>query len=314
MTRDTDLDLQSLRVVRAIAEHGTISAAARAIGYSQPAVSRQLRRAEQRLGTPLLVKAGRGVRLTESGRVLARHALAVTAALDAAGSELAELASGRLGTLRLAAFPTASSTIVPRLLAALREQHPGIAVNYLEAEPPESVALLRDGAADLAIAFSYPGDPGGMSRRRDAALRTVELFREPVLAVLPIEHPLAAQVEVSLAELADAGWIAGCPLCRGHLVAACASVGFAPRIELETDNPAAVLGLVGAGLGVALLPRLAVATAPVPAGVAVRATRPSSERSIEAVIAADTERVPVVAAALSGLAALDGALWGLDGV
>ncbi|HEX7835259.1 MAG TPA: LysR family transcriptional regulator, partial [Pseudolysinimonas sp.] len=117
----SELDLHSVRIVRAIAEHGTISAAARALGYSQPAISQHLRRAEARLGVPLLVRAGRGVRLTEPGQVLARHAIAISSAMDAANGELAELVGLRTGTVRLAAFPSASSTLVPRLLRRMRD-------------------------------------------------------------------------------------------------------------------------------------------------------------------------------------------------
>ncbi|MEQ1735801.1 MAG: LysR family transcriptional regulator, partial [Rhodoglobus sp.] len=136
---ETDLDLHSIRIVRAISEHGTISAAARALGYSQPAVSQHLRRAEARLGVPLVVRAGRGVRLTEPGQVIARHAIAITSALDAANGDLADLVGLAAGTVRVAGFPTASSTLIPRLLQGMREAHPGITVGYVEAEPPEAI-------------------------------------------------------------------------------------------------------------------------------------------------------------------------------
>ena len=145
---DANLDLHSIRIVRAIAEHGTISAAARALGYSQPAISQHLRRSEARLGTPLVIRSGRGVRLSEAGQVVARHVVAITSALDAARGDLAELVGLAAGTVRVAAFPTASSTLVPRLLGSMRQRHPGITVGYVEAEPPEAIAMLRDGAGD----------------------------------------------------------------------------------------------------------------------------------------------------------------------
>ncbi|QEO10270.1 LysR family transcriptional regulator [Protaetiibacter larvae] len=307
-----ELDLQSIRIVRAIAEHGTISGAARALGYSQPAVSQHLRRAEQRLGVPLVVRAGRGVRLTEPGIVLARHSHAITSALDAARGELAELAGLRTGTVRLAAFPTASSTIVPRLLHALRADQPGLTVTYLEAEPPEALAMLRDGAIDLAITFAYPGDRADPHRESEGPLETVPLFTEPVVIALPDAHPLATGAgPVELAGLADDRWIAGCPLCRGHLLAACEAVGVEPDIELETDNAVAVLNLVASELGVALLPRLALATATPPAGAAIRATSPSSDRSIQVVAQPGSRRVPSIAAVLDAIEHLDGTDWGL---
>lgn len=307
-----DLDLQSVRIVRAIAEHGSISAAARALGYSQPAISGHMRRAEQRLGMPLVMRAGRGVRLTEPGLVLARHAQTIGSAMDAARGELAELAGLHTGTVRLAAFPTASSTIVPRLLSTLREQHPGLTVNYLEAEPPEALAMLREGSVDVVITFAYPGDRADPHRESEGTVDTIPLFTEPVVIALPDRHPLAAHGgPVELAQLGTERWIAGCPLCRGHLLAACEAVGVEPSIQLETDNAIAVLHLVASELGVALLPRLALATAATPHGAAVRATSPSSDRSIQLVVQQGSRRVPSVAAVIETMMTLDGAAWGL---
>jgi len=308
---DANLDLHSIRIVRAIAEHGTISAAARALGYSQPAISQHLRRSEARLGTPLVIRSGRGVRLSEAGQVVARHAVAITSALDAASGDLAELVGLAAGTVRVAAFPTASSTLVPRLLGSMRQRHPGITVGYVEAEPPEAIAMLRDGAVDLAITFAYPGDRSDPHRPADVSLESVPLFTEPVVLALPDRHALADRQQVALADLADERWIAGCPLCRGHLLAACEAVGVTPNIELETDNAIAVLTLVAAGLGVALLPQLALATAPVPPGATVRSTTPSSDRSIQLVVQNGSRRVPSIAATIELLEQVDGADWGL---
>lgn len=309
---DTDLDLHSIRIVRAIAEHGTISAAARALGYSQPAVSQHLRRAETRLGMPLVVRVGRGVRLTEPGRVIARHAVAITSALDAANGELAELLGLASGTVRVAAFPTASSTLVPRMLSGMRARHPGISVTYIEAEPPEAIGMLREGLVDLAITFAYPGDRSDPHREGDPSLDHLALFTEDVVLVLAEDHPLAVDGAVGLVELAGERWIAGCPLCRGHLLAACEAVGIAPKIDLETDNAVAVLNLVAAGLGIALLPRLALATAPIPVGTTVRATSPSSERSIQVVVQSGSRRVPSIAATLEAITGIEGGDWGLS--
>lgn len=309
---EPDLDLHSVRIIRAIAEHGSISGAARALGYSQPAISQHLRRAESRLGTALVTRAGRGIRLTEPGLVVARHAIAITSAMDAAEGELAELVGLRTGTVRIAAFPTASSTLVPRLLRSLRDSHAGVSASYIEAEPPEALAMLRDGLIDLAITFAYPGDRADPHREGERSLETVALFTEPVVLALPAAHPLAERDTVSLRELADERWIAGCALCRGHLLAACDAVGVEPTIELETDNAPAVLTLVAAGLGVALLPQLALAIAPVPSATAVRATSPLSERTIQVVTQRGAARVPSIAVALAAVLALDGADWGLE--
>lgn len=309
---EMDLDLQSVRIVRAIAEHGSISGAARALGYSQPAVSQHLRRAEQRLGMPLVARAGRGVRLTEPGLVLARHAHTIASAMDAASGELSDLVGLRTGTVRLAAFPTASSTIVPRLLQALRDEQPGLTVSYLEAEPPEALAMLREGQLDVAITFAYPGDRADPHRESEGPVETLPLFTEPIVIAVADAHPLAADGgPVSLAALAEERWIAGCPLCRGHLLAACEAVGVDPDIGLETDNAIVVLHLVAAGLGVALLPQLALATAVAPPGAALRATTPSSDRTIQAVLQLGARRVPSIAAVVAAIERLSGADWGL---
>ncbi len=307
-----ELDLQSVRIVRAIAEHGSISAAARALGYSQPAVSQHLRRAEQRLGVPLVVRAGRGIRLTEPGMVLARHAQAIGQALDAARGELADLVGLGTGTVRIAAFPTASSTIVPRMLGTVRDAHPGLTVSYIEAEPPEALTMLREGLVDIAVTFAYAGDRADPHRESEGPVETTALFTEPVLIVLPEQHPLAEDSgPVELARLGGDPWIAGCPLCRGHLLAACDAVGVEPDIRLETDNAIAVLNLVASGLGVALLPRLALATAVPPLGAVVRATSPSSDRAIQVVTQLGARRVPAIAAVLDAVLALEGRDWGL---
>jgi len=302
-----ELDLQTVRIVRAIADTGSITGAARMLGYSQPAVSQHLQRAETRLGLPLVAPAGRTVRLTDAGQLLARHSLAITSALDAAAGELADLAGLRAGTVRLAAFPTASSTIVPRFLAGMAERHPGIHVSYLEAEPPEALALLREGAIDLAITFSYPGDRG--EPERDGVI--VPLFTEELVVVLPTGHRRSDDAPVDVSHLADERWIAGCPRCRGHLLAVCEEAGFAPGIAFETDNAGAVLSMVASGLGVAMLPRLAMATAALPAGAVTRELRTPSIRSIQAVANDGAPRVPALAASVALLRELRGDDWGL---
>lgn len=313
MTKEVDvsLDLQSVRIVRAIAETGTVTGAARALGYSQPAVSQHLQRAEARLGVPLVIRVGRSVRLTEAGQVLARHAVAITSALDAASGDLAELAGLHTGSVRLAAFPTASSTLVPRLLAGMAVAHPGIQVGYVEAEPPEAVAMLREGAVDLAVTFSYPGDRADPHRDSANGLRLQTLFTEDMLVVIPADHPQAAQQLVDVARLSEERWIAGCPRCRGHLLAVCEVAGFEPQITLETDNANAVLGIVGSGVGVAMLPRLALATATVPPGAVIRSHTPTSMRSIHLISADGAERVQSVAATIAMLRSIDAQGWGL---
>jgi DNA-binding transcriptional LysR family regulator len=231
--------------------------------------------------------------------------------MDAAAGDLAELAGMRTGTARIAAFPTASSTIIPRLLRTMAQKHPGIGVTYVEAEPPEALTMLRDGTIDLAITFSYPGDRADPHRDIATGLSLTPLFSEEVVLALPEDHPQAEFHDVDIRTMDRERWIAGCPLCRGHLLTVCESAGFDPIIDHETDNAVAVLHLVASGLGVALLPRLALATATVPAGATIRATSPATTRTIQLVRHADAGRVPSLAATIAATRAVVGDDWGL---
>lgn len=300
------VDLHTVRIVRAIAEHGSITAAAAALGYSQPALSQHLRRAERRVGAPLVLRAGRGVRLTEAGRVVARHSGPILAALAAADEELNRLVEHAAGTVRVAAFPSASSTIIPALIAGLGRSRPALQLVYTEAEPPEALAMLADGSIDVAVTFSYPGDPADPHHAL-VGVTTVTLFDDPMAIILPTDHPLGSSPAVRLADLAEDPWIAGCPLCRGHLLAASAAFGFTPRIAHATDNSVAVLGLVAAGVGVALQPRLALEPLELPPGTGVHEVLPASDRSVRAVHTRGAEAVPTVGAVLQALVELTGA-------
>lgn len=301
-TSAPELDVHSLRVIKAISDEGSITSAAAAIGYSQPAVSQLLKRLESRLGLPLVERVGRGVRLTEAGMVLARHAPAVTTALDAAAGELADLRGLRTGRVRLVGFPSASPTVVPRILADLGARHPGVSLTYVEAEPPEAVDAVREHRADIALTFSYPGDrddPHGSSAH---GLSVTDVGFDDLLAVLPRDHAaVGATGTVDLAALAGEPWIAGCPRCRGHLLEVCERAGFTPRIAFETDNVVAVEGLVAQGIGVATLPRLATESFPALPEVVFVPLPPQEARTIHVVTAHGASRVPAVGATLRAI-------------
>ncbi|WP_029290826.1 LysR family transcriptional regulator [Cellulomonas sp. HZM] len=297
------LDVGALRMLRAIADTGSVTGAAARLGTSQPAVSQHVRRLERRLGTALLDRTGRGVRLTEAGEVLARHGTSVDAALRAAQAEVLSLTGLQAGRVRLVAFPSSSATLVPRALAALRTRHPGLTVTLDEAEPPESLQLVRSGDADVALAFDYPGVALGRGEDDLRGLATRHLLDDPSFVALPPGHAAAADESVDLAALADESWIAGCPRCRGHLQAAAHARGFDPQIAYATDDYVAVLSLVAAGLGVALLPGLVHETAARHPGVVLRPAAGSSSRAVHAVTTPDLLRVPAVAATLRALAA-----------
>ena len=293
------IDAGGLRVMKAIADEGSFTGAAGALGYSQPAVSQMVRRLEQRLGTVLVERMGRSIRLTEAGEVLVRHAGPVLAALDEAEEEVAAIAGLRAGRVRLMAFPSSSSTLLPRALALMHERHPGVRVTFTEAEPPESLSALRAGECDLAVAFAYDGTDVARGEDLDG-LTTHALLDDPVRVALPPSHPLAASEVVPLTELAHETWIAGCPRCRGHLLTLGHAAGFEPLVRYETEDYVAVQGFVAAGLGVALIPDLILAAITNP-GVAIRPIDPPSHRTVHVVTTADLERVPAVAATLEAL-------------
>ncbi|ONI55129.1 HTH-type transcriptional regulator GltC [Streptomyces sp. IB2014 011-1] len=289
------IEARHLRVLRAVATTGSFSAAARELGCTQPAVSQQMKVLESSAGTTLLIRTGREMRLTQAGEALVRHASGILAGLTAAEEEVAAIAGLRAGRVRLVSFPSGSSTLVPGALAALRAEHPGTRVSLVEAEPPRSVDLLRDGDCDIALAFRY-GTTGG--EWDDLVVRP--LLTDRLIGLVPDGHRLADAESVSIGELADESWIAGCPRCRRQLVEVCEASGFTPRIDFATDDYPAVMGLVGAGLGVAVLPELAVESVR-PKGARTVAVEPAIEREIVALTLPDLARVPAVAATLDQL-------------
>jgi DNA-binding transcriptional LysR family regulator len=303
-----EIDLMTLRIVRAIADAATLSGAAAHLGYSQPAVSQHLARASARLGQPLVTRAGRTVRLTEAGAVLARYAVSVQSALDTAAGEIADLGGLRSGSVRVAAFPTASATVVPRLLGAMAARHPGVRLSYVEVEPPEALDLLRSGRADVAITFRYRGDWSDPHARYPDELTMVPLFDDELLVAEP-SATKATKTRTTLRQYSDADWIAGCPQCRGNLLQVCQTAGFQPRISHETDNAAAVLGLVANGLGVAQMPRLALSSVTVPDQVRLVSVAGMPDRTVHAVVLRAAQGVPAIAAALQSAADLDVSDW-----
>ncbi|GGY05789.1 LysR family transcriptional regulator [Streptomyces tanashiensis] len=250
---------------------------------------------EASAGTPLLIRTGREMRLTQAGEVLVRHASGILAGLTAAEEEVAAIAGLRAGRVRLVSFPSGSSTLVPTALAALRAAHPGTRVSLVEAEPPRSIEMLREGDCDIALAFRYGA---GQAEWDDLVVRP--LLADRLVGLVPEGHRLAGAGSVGIAELADESWIAGCPRCRRQLVDVCEEAGFTPRIDFATDDYPAVVGLVRAGLGVAVLPELAIESVR-PKGARTVAVEPAVEREIVALTLPDLAQVPTVAATLDEL-------------
>ncbi|MEU5767398.1 LysR family transcriptional regulator [Streptomyces asoensis] len=312
------IEARHLRVLRAVAATGSFSAAGRELGCTQPAVSQQMKALESSVGTPLLVRSGREMRLTQAGEALVRHAVGILSGLTAAEEEVAAIAGLRAGRVRLVSFPSGSSTLVPTALAALRAAHPGTRVSLEEAEPPRSVELLREGDCDIALAFRYEraggggtGETGGEAGQAgqggegewdDLVVRP--LLTDRLVALVPERHRLArtgASGALAIGDLAGEPWIAGCPRCRGQLVQVCENAGFTPRIDFATDDYPAVVGLVGAGLGVAVLPQLAIESVR-PRGARAVTLEPAVRREIVALTLPDLAQVPAVSATLDQLA------------
>ena len=262
------LDVTRLRVLVAVARCGSVTAAARALNYAQPSVSHHLSRLEAETGTKLIQRAGRGIRLTDAGRLLAERAAEVIGRLDAAENELAAYTGLRAGRLRLAAFPSALGTLVPAAAALLREHQPGVDLRLTEAEPPEALRMLRAGYVDVALVFRYAEDKpdaDGPEEEEDNGIDLSEGLRERLLLTEPVLLVTSAHVKgeppAELAGYARHRWIAGCDRCRANLLRQCARAGFTPKIAFTTDDYIAVQALVAADLGVSTLPALCLRAA-----------------------------------------------------
>jgi DNA-binding transcriptional LysR family regulator len=255
------LDLTRLRVLEAVARNGSVTAAARELNYAQPSVSHHLARLEAETGATLFQRAGRGIRLTDAGRLLAERAAEILGRLDSAENELAAHVGLREGRVRLAAFPSALGTLVPAAAARLHAVHPGIDLTLTEAEPPEALRMLRAGYVDVAIIFrhclnKHSEEESTPGEEEDEGTRGVLVLDEPVYLVSP-----GPARPGGLADYTADRWIAGCERCRDHLLRQCEQAGFAPKIAFTTDDYVAVQALVAAGLGVATLPGLALRAA-----------------------------------------------------
>ncbi|WP_424183605.1 LysR family transcriptional regulator [Actinokineospora sp. G85] len=277
------IDPKRLRVLRALADHGTVTAAGRALHLTPSAVSQQLASLETEAGQELLRRKGRRVWLTPAGELLAEHADAVLAELDRAESTLAGLADGSTGRVRVAAFATAITRVVARAQAVL----PGIELQVSDAEGQASLPMLLDGEIDVAVT---------MRQQESPRLASTPLYSELFDAALPPAHALAACAEVDLRDLADDPWVVplpGNPL-RDVVRQACLTAGFTPRVQHTSDDFTAQLALVETG-AVALIPRTAL-----PAGRGI-ALRVPAQRHVFAMTRAGRADHPLVAAVVRAL-------------
>ena len=272
------LDATRLRVLVAVARHGSVTAAAQALNYAQPSISHHMARLEAETGAKLMERSGRGIKLTEAGLLLAERAQEILGRLDAAEAELAAHVGLRCEQVRVAAFGSALATMVPAASAALIDQRPGAAISATQAGPAEAVRMLRAGQADIALVFRYEVTSGAdRSADRvsqipvsqipdgqipdgqipeDGGLGYTLLRDEPVFVLTPEAPGPPFRAARGLAALADQPWVVGCPLCEDVLTRLARRAGFAPRITSRTADYVAAQAFVAAGLGATIVPGL----------------------------------------------------------
>ncbi|MYS09740.1 LysR family transcriptional regulator [Streptomyces sp. SID6041] len=293
------IEARRLHILRAVADHRTVTAAAAALYLTPSAVSQQLAALEQETGHRLVDRSARGARLTPAGEILLHHANAVLAELERAESALAAYSSGEAGTVTVAAFATGIGLVVAPALTALATAAPGIRVRVRDAEGDESLLMVLDRQVDVAVAVEYRGAPG----EDDARLTRVPLYAEPFDAVLPPGHALGPQERVALADLAKDAWIGqstGNP-CHDVTVLACEYAGFTLRLAHSSDDFRAVVALAAAGAGVALVPRSALRGMEL-AGVEVRPIDGvAPTRRVFAAVRRGAEEHPLISPVLTAL-------------
>jgi DNA-binding transcriptional LysR family regulator len=281
------LDVTRLRVIDAVARHGSVTAAARELHYSQPSVTHHLSRLEAETGAQLLQRVGRGIRLTPAGKLLAGRAAEILGRIDAADAELSAHVGLNAGRVRLAGFSSAIGSLVPDAVAALARKHPGLQVSLTDMHPFEAIEQLRTGRIEVALIFRYdetePELPG---------IRLHHLLDDPL-------YLLTEREQSTLAAQRDATWIAGCERCRSHLLTLCDAEGFEPRIGYISDDMVVMQALVAAGLGVTTIPGLAL-RAHRAEGI-VASELPGSQRHVYAATYGEPPDPPATTAVLAAL-------------
>ncbi|HWX52505.1 MAG TPA: LysR family transcriptional regulator [Solirubrobacteraceae bacterium] len=297
------LNVTRLRILKEVAYRGSFSAAADALSYTQSAISQQIASLEGEAGMALLERHPRGVSLTAAGQTLVSHAEGILARLDAADAALSAIAGLRGGRLRMASFPTAGATLMPLAIATFRSAYPEVELTLAEGEPEEIVPRLRAGELDLALLFEFAEEA---LLQRD--MERLELLEDPMYLALPREHRLAARRRPRLEDLKQESWVqtSRSSPCARHVVRSCHAAGFEPSVSFESDDYQTVQGLVAAGVGVALIPELALSV--VREDIVIRALSPAPP--VRQVIAAVPEGARLVPAAQTMLGILEQAARG----
>ncbi|MEU0968745.1 LysR family transcriptional regulator [Streptomyces sp. NPDC005917] len=291
------LNLERLRTLDALARHGSVSGAAEALHVTTSAVSQQMGKLEREVDQQLLAKNGRGVRLTDAGRLLAEHAARILSQVELAQSDLEAHRGQVVGELRVAAFPTAARGLFPIALAALRAQHPALRVRSSELEPENGVAGVVRGDLDLAVVLDWYNKPMPLPD----GLVKAPLLDDPADVALPVAHRMAGRDEVDLGEFAEDEWITWGEgeFCHEWLMFTLRSRGIEPVIGHRAAETHTQLNLVAAGLGVCIAPLLG--RHPVPEGVLMVPLKQRTRRHVYVVWRADADRRPSIRAAVEAL-------------
>jgi DNA-binding transcriptional LysR family regulator len=293
------LSIDRLRVLHALRSHGSVTGAALALHVTTSAVSQQLAKLERETGQRLLMKNGRGVRLTDAGRLLAEHAERILSEVERAHADLEAHRGQAVGELLLGAFASAARGLLPRAVASLHAQHPRLRVRLREAEPDDAVGELVRGDIDLAVVLDWYNRPLALP----AGLAKAPLFDDVSDIAMPAHHPLAGRAEVDLEDFAADAWVSWPPgaICHDWLMLTLRGKGIEPRVAHTAAEHHTQLALIAAGLGVAVAPRLG--RNPMPAGVAVVPVRHPITRHVYALWRADADRRPAVRATVAALRA-----------
>ncbi|MDO5645887.1 MAG: LysR family transcriptional regulator [Dermabacter sp.] len=293
------MDPRRLVIFHTVITNGSIGAAARELGWTQPAVSQHLAALEKDTGMQLLLRSSGGVTPTEAGARLAAHAAAIASNLAAAHREMDDIAALKKGRVRFSAFPSAAAILLPATLASMTTAHPGIDLNFTELEPPEAIAGVLGNELDVAMIFRYSDTPVS----EEGALEWTPILADPVRLVLPVDHPFADRDDLSLDDLSDENWVAGCSRCRAHLLASAEAAGFTPRVKYSSDDSTVVQRLISHGTGViALLPEIALEAYPHET-VAVKTLQGLDMRQIGIVNRPGALKIPAIAAFVAALTA-----------
>ncbi len=267
------IDIQRLRVLQEVAVHGSFSKAATALLLTPSAVSQQIAALERSVGAPVVQRSARGTSLTEPGRLLVESADTIHAELAHVQHEIGRLANGSQDTLTVATFTSGGQRLLPSALTRLHTRHPNVLLTVIEGEVAESLARVKSGEADLALAYHFDGPPPVRDGDRNS-LQWTPVMDDPMFIVLPAAHRLAGRSSIALAELAQDRWVHGCIQIAEQINTFAALAGFEPQVSCSTTDYVFAQSLVAAGVGVALIPQVALAPGSGVAIAELQAPRP----------------------------------------